>query len=78
MEAKELRIGTNMSKERLKIGGIGNYYGALNITKIEGKYYWCIENFNTDFDDLGDWEEIDKELYDSLFNYQKRYELRIT
>jgi len=31
-----------------------------------------IENYNTDFDDLSDWSEIDKELYDSLVAYDAR------
>lgn len=54
------------------IGGIGNYYGGLFIMENEGKYYWLIENYDTDFDDLLDWTEIDKELYDSLVAYQAR------
>ena len=54
------------------IDGIGNYYGGLFIMENEGKYYWLIENYDTDFDDLSDWTEIDKELYDSLVAYQAR------
>ena len=38
----------------------------------EGKYYWLIENYNTEFDDLSDWSEIDKELYDSLVAHEAR------
>ena len=54
------------------IDGIGNYYGGLFIMENEGKYYWLIENYDTDFDDLLDWTEIDKELYDSLVAYEAR------
>lgn len=54
------------------IGEIGNYYGGLFVMEYEGKYYWCIENYDTDFEDLEDWDEIDKELYDSLIAYQER------
>lgn len=54
------------------IGKIGNYYGGLFIMENEEKYYWLIENYNTDFDDLSDWSEIDKELYDSLVAYDAR------
>jgi len=54
------------------VGEIGNYYGGLFIMENEGKYYWLIENYNTDFDDLSDWSEIDKELYDSLVAYEVR------
>jgi hypothetical protein len=56
------------------IGNISNYYGGLFTMEYEGKYYWTIENYDTDFDDLEDWEEIDKELYDSLIAYQDRLE----
>ena len=54
------------------VGEIGNYYGGLFIMENEGKYYWLIENYNTEFDDLSDWSEIDKELYDSLVAYEAR------
>lgn len=54
------------------VGEISNYYGGLFIMENEGKYYWLIENYNTDFDDLSDWSEIDKELYDSLVAYEAR------
>jgi hypothetical protein len=54
------------------IGDIGNYYGGLYIMETEGKYYWLIENYNTNFDDLAYWSEIDKELYDRLVAYDAR------
>jgi len=54
------------------VGEIGNYYGGLFIMENEGKYYWLIENYDTDFDDLSDWSEIDKELYDNLVAYEAR------
>lgn len=48
------------------IGKIGNYYGGLHITTLDGKYYWLIQNWDTDFDDMEEWEEIPKSLYDEL------------
>ena len=54
------------------VGEIANYYGGLFIMENEGKYYWLIENYSTDFDDLSYWSEIDKELYDSLVAYESR------
>jgi len=51
------------------IGNIGNYYGRLFICKHGRKYYWIIENYNTDFSDILEWEEIPKELYDSLMAF---------
>lgn len=54
------------------IGEIGNYYSRLNVTEHDGKFYWCIENYNTDFKDLNDWDEIDKELYDALIASEER------
>ncbi len=58
--------------ETKHIGSIGNYYGGLHITELNGKYYWIIENYDTNFDKIEDWEEIDKELYDSLITYETR------
>ena len=52
--------------EYKEIGIIGNYYGGLNVMEHEGKYYWCIGNYDTDFDDMEAWDEIEKELYDKL------------
>lgn len=54
------------------IGKISNHYGGLFIMQNEGKYYWLIENFDTNFDVLSNWSEIDKELYDSLVAYDAR------
>ncbi len=59
-----------------EIGGIGNYYGGLFILQHEKKYYWLIENYDTDLDCLSYWTEIDKELYDSIVAYEKRKKLK--
>jgi hypothetical protein len=64
-----------MSKTKFNykaVGEIGNCYGGLFIMENEGKYYWVIENYDTEFDDLSDWSEITKELYDSLVAYEAR------
>ena len=45
---------------------IGNYYGGLFITEVDEKYYWIIENYDTDFSDMTEWTEIPKSLYDEL------------
>jgi len=58
--------------EKKQIGEIGNYYGALWVTEYENHFYWCIENYDTDFDNLFDWDMIDKKLYDALIAYEKR------
>jgi len=49
-----------------KIGKIGNYYGGLFIKKHKGKYYWIIENYDTDFKDISEWEEISEAVYNQL------------
>ena len=49
-----------------KINEIGNYYGGLMITEIDEKYYWIIQNHDTDFSDVNEWTEIPKSLYDEL------------
>ncbi len=57
-----------------EIGIIGNYYGCLNVMTLDGKFYWCIENYDTDFDDLEDWSEISEELYNSIIKfYNNKY-----
>lgn len=50
------------------IGEIGNHYGGLHIQKVDNKFYWIIENYDTDFTDLSEWEEISENLYNSLKN----------
>ena len=55
--------------ERTVIDLIGNYYGYLNVMTLDGKFYWCIENYNTDLENLEDWEEINEELYNSIITF---------
>lgn len=57
--------------EKIQIGEIGNYYGGLFITQYDSKYYWIIENYNTDFTDISEWEEISEELYYALLKHNK-------
>jgi len=47
------------------IGGIGNYYGGLDINEVEGRYYWSIEDY-----DGSRWEEIPEYLYISLNKFE--------
>ena len=54
------------------IGTIGNYYGGLHVREKEGKYYWVIQDWSTELENLDDWEECDKELYDALIAYEER------
>lgn len=49
-----------------RVNGIGNHYGGLNIREENNLYYWVIENYDTDMEDLGEWCEIPKQLYDEL------------
>ncbi len=46
---------------------IFNYYGSLNFTEAEGKYYWSIENHDGHM-----WQEIPKSLFDELLKFHKR------
>jgi hypothetical protein len=61
-----------MANYRIDIGEIANYYGGLSVIQKEDKYYWIIENYDTDFDNLSEWEEISKELYDSLIVHNNK------
>lgn len=47
---------------------IGNCYGSLHIAEHEGKFYWLIENYDTDFDDISEYEEIPQSLYNEIKN----------
>lgn len=49
-----------------RVGEIGNYYGGLFIYEQENKFYWIIENYDTDFENLSEWDEIPKSLYEQL------------
>lgn len=51
------------------IDSIGNCYGGLVVMELEGKYYWCIENYDTDLDNLDEWEQISKKLYCSIIEF---------
>jgi len=53
----------------IHIKNLGNYYGGLKAKEESGKYYWLIENYDTDFSDLEEWAEIPKTLYDELVKY---------
>lgn len=57
---------------RTQIGNISNYYGGLNVMEKGGKYYWLIENYDTNFNDLREWEEISKSLYNQLIKHEKK------
>lgn len=51
---------------------IGNYYGGIVVVSEGGKYYWLIENYNTDLDNLDEYEEISKELYNELMKHRNK------
>ena len=49
------------------IGGIGNYYGRLEVKKEHDKYYWAIEDWDGFF-----WEEISESLYKELLKHNEK------
>ena len=51
-----------------EIGGIGNYYGGLNVKEEDGRYFWSIENY-----DGHNWEEIPESIYAELLAYECKY-----
>ena len=55
--------------ETIGIGNIGNYYGGLHIAKDDDKFYWLIENYDTDFSDRSEFEEIPESLYNELIKF---------
>lgn len=54
----------------IEIDSIGNDYGCLNLMTLNGKFYWCIEDWDTDFDDLDYWIEINEEIYNAIIKLQ--------
>lgn len=57
-----------IQKAMHSIPNIGNHYGGLFIYEKENKFYWIIENYDTDFENLSEWDEIPKKLYEHLSN----------
>ena len=47
-----------------RIGAICNAYGALYVQKIDGEFYWSIEDYNGHY-----WEEIPESLYAELLRF---------
>lgn len=67
-------MGYNLDVKKMKkVGNIGNYYGGLYVQKKENKYYWIIENYDTEFDNLEEWEEISENLYNELIGNNKKH-----
>ena len=54
---------------RTEILLIGNYYGFLNVMTLDGKFYWCVENYDTNFENLNDWQEISEKLYNTIIEF---------
>ena len=61
-----MSIDSNLDEVSISIGSIGNYYGGLEVANVGCKYYWSIENH-----DGNDWQEITKQLYDSLIEHNE-------
>lgn len=62
-------IEKEFEKAMKGVGGIGNYYGGLNIAEVNGKFYWSIENHDGYYV-----EEIPKYLFVALNNYNDSLE----
>ena len=43
---------------------VGNYYGNLKLKVDEGKFFWCVENYDGD-----NWKEISESLYKTLMQH---------
>lgn len=50
----------------VEIGEVGNYYGCLTVKKENGKFYWCVENW-----DGFHWDEIPEYLYEALMKFER-------
>ena len=59
-------------QNRQEIGEIGNTYGSVEVGTLNGKYYWIVTGHSNDEENINDWEEISKELYDNLILHNKK------
>ena len=50
-----------------EIGGIGNYYGGLCVGRLDGRFYWAINNYDGYY-----WEEIPESLYRELIAFEEK------
>lgn len=54
---------------------VGNYYGGIHVTMHDRRYYWLVENYDTDFNNLEEWQEIPENFFKNLLalnEYQKQ------
>ncbi len=68
---KEEYKKTSEDKE-FSVGGIGNFYGGLEVKKEGFRYYWGIEDHNKT-----EWVEIPKYLYGTLVRYEKERQKKL-
>lgn len=62
--------------DAITIHGIGNVYGGLEIKKEDNKYYWLIEDYNTNLDNIDQYEQIPETLYNELYRHNLEAESR--
>ncbi len=55
---------------------IHNCYGQLEAIEHKGRFYWIIGNYDTNFKNLEEWEEIDEPLYRALQAFDERQKAR--
>ena len=59
----DIDIGKYMETTRINLAHDDGY---LWVCKADGKFYWCIEDYYTDIDDLSCYIEIPESLYNEL------------
>lgn len=57
--------------KRFSVPDIGNYYGGLELAENDEKYYWCIENYDTDLGNIRHYQEIPESLYRELIKFSQ-------
>lgn len=67
-EQREREWEKRLKEQSLAIGGISNYYGGLEVSQVDGKFVWGIENYDGTY-----WEEIPKSLYDELVKFEQEH-----
>jgi len=63
----------SIGEKKIDIHGIGNTYGGIYALEYNGAYYWIIEDYDTDFENIDEWCEIPKSLFDELLSYKENW-----
>lgn len=56
--------------QHISIGKMINYYGGVYVMEYEGKFYWIIQDCDTDFSKIEEWEEITEGMFNEMVLFE--------